>query len=133
MPAVDCCELVEKPALKAASMANGFSSSFTINPYVMAEETTSKPNPNEKLVRVFDTEKEAEALVIKGLLESAGIESNVAALDFPQDVMPMGGTVVMVREEDVNRAQGIIEEYRRSPADIEIEEAESTTDSPPEG
>ncbi len=96
-------------------------------------ESPNKPNPNEKLVRVFDTEKEAEALVIKGLLESAGIESNVAALDFPQDVMPMGGTVVTVREEDVDRAQGIIEEYRRSPSDIEIEEAGLSAESPTEG
>lgn len=96
----------------------------------MAEET-NKPNPNEKLVRVFDTEQEPEALVVKGLLESAGIDSNVAALDFPQDVMPVGGTVVMVREEDVDRARGVIEEYRRSPSDIEVED--STADSPSEG
>ncbi len=93
-------------------------------------ESPNKPNPNEKLVRVFDTEKEPEALVVSGLLESAGIQTNVAALDFPQDVMPMGGTVVMVREEDIERAKGIIEEYRRSPSDIEIEDA--STDSPTE-
>ena len=94
-------------------------------------ESPNKPNPNEKLVRVFDTEKEPEALVIQGLLDSAGVQSNVAALDFPQDVMPMGGTVVMVREEDVEKAKGIIEEYRRSPADIEIEDA--SAESPTEG
>ena len=97
----------------------------------MAEKI--QPNPNEKLVRVFDTEKEAEALVISGLLDSAGIQSNVAALDFPQDVMPMGGTVVMVREEDVERAQGVIDEYRRSPTDLEIEDADPSGDSSAEG
>jgi hypothetical protein len=97
----------------------------------MAEKI--QPNPNEKLVRVFDTEKEAEALVISGLLDSAGIQSNVAALDFPQDVMPMGGTVVMVREEDVERAQGVIDEYRRSPTDLEIEESDPSADSSAEG
>ena len=29
-----------------------------------------RPNPNEKLVRVFDTEQESEALVVHGLLEA---------------------------------------------------------------
>src|SRR5262249_29739715 len=33
--------------------------------------------PNEELVEVFDTKQESEAMVIGGLLESAGIESTV--------------------------------------------------------
>ena len=40
-----------------------------------------RPNPNEKLVRVFDTEQESEALVVRGLLESAGIDSDITSLD----------------------------------------------------
>jgi len=32
------------------------------------------PLPDEKLVRVFDTEQESEAMVVKGLLDSAGID-----------------------------------------------------------
>ena len=32
-----------------------------------------RPDPNEKLVKVFDAGQESEALVVKGLLESAGM------------------------------------------------------------
>jgi hypothetical protein len=80
--------------------------------------TTSqpKPNPNEKLVRVFDTDQESEALVVRGLLESAGIENDITALDAPQDVLPgVGGTVILVREEDADEARRVIEEYRQAP------------------
>ena len=54
---------------------------------VMAESQKSKaeaqprPDPNEKLVKVFESEEETGALVVKGLLESASIESDVAPLD----------------------------------------------------
>ena len=37
------------------------------------------PDPNEKLVKVFDSEQEPEALVVKGLLDSAGIESDLTS------------------------------------------------------
>lgn len=76
------------------------------------------PNPNEKLVRVFDSEQESEALVVRGLLESAGIDADVTALDAPQDVLPgVGGTIVIVREEDALKARNLIREYRRPPED----------------
>ena len=39
------------------------------------------PDPNEKLVKVFDSEQESEVLVVKGLLDSVGIESDMAARD----------------------------------------------------
>ena len=45
-------------------------------PKVTSEER--RPDPNEKLVKVFDSEQESEALVVKGLLDSAGIESDLA-------------------------------------------------------
>jgi len=101
----------------------------------MAEETqdATRPDPNEKLVRVFDTEQESEALVVSGLLESAGIEAITAAIDFPQDVMPVGGNIIRVRAEDADRARGIIDEYRRSPSDIAREEAEASEGSSAEG
>src|ERR1700691_2619003 len=71
-----------------------------------------RPNPNEKLVRVFDTEQEAEALGVRGLLESAGIDSDVTSLDAPQDILPgVGGTVILVREEEAEKARRMIEEY----------------------
>jgi hypothetical protein len=77
-----------------------------------------RPNPNEKLVRVFDTEQESEAMVVRGLLESAGIEADMTSLDAPQDILPgVGGTVILVREEDAERARQLIEEYRQSPGD----------------
>ena len=84
------------------------------------------PNPNEKLVRVFDTEQESEAMVVSGLLESEGIDSEVTALDVPQDVIPIGGTVIMVREEDAERAREIIAAYRRPTAEELDEETNAT-------
>jgi hypothetical protein len=82
-----------------------------------------RPNPNEKLVRVFDTEQESEALVVRGLLESAGIDADVTSLDAPQDILPgVGGTVILVREEDAENAKRMIEEYRRTPDTLETAE-----------
>src|SRR5437667_10913840 len=87
-------------------------------------ETNPKPDPNQKLVRVFDTEQEPEAMVVSGLLESQGIDCEVTALDAPQDVMPIGGTVILVREEDAEKSRQLIDEYRRSPAQEASEEAD---------
>lgn len=82
-----------------------------------------RPNPNEKLVRVFDTEQESEAMVVSGLLESAGIDCDVTALDAPQDILPgVGGTVILVREEDADEARRVIQEYRQTPAEMETAE-----------
>jgi len=77
---------------------------------------TMKPEPNEKLVKVFDTRQESEAMVVHGLLESAGIEADLKAIDVVQDVYPgLGGVVILVREEDADEASKIIESYRQSP------------------
>jgi putative signal transducing protein len=83
--------------------------------------TNPAPNPNQRLVRVFDTEQESEAIVVSGLLEAEGIDCEITALDAPQDVLPIGGTVVLVRDDDAPRALQLIEEYRRSPQE-ELEE-----------
>jgi hypothetical protein len=94
--------------------------------------TNPSPNPDQRLVRVFDTEKESEAIVVRGLLESEGIGYEVRALDFPQDVIPIGGTVILVREEDAPRALQIIEEYRRTPAEeLEDDNTAEFTEEPP--
>jgi hypothetical protein len=70
-----------------------------------------QPNPNEELVRVFDTQQESEALVIQGLLQSAGIEAEVTAIDAAKDIFPgVGGTIVLVREEDADEARRVIAE-----------------------
>jgi len=86
----------------------------------MAADPT--PNPNEKLVRVFDTDEDTEALVVKSLLDSAGIEAQIRGVDNTQDVLPIGGTVIVVREEDEAAARQLLEDYRRSPAQEESEE-----------
>jgi hypothetical protein len=75
-----------------------------------------RPDPNEKLVKVFDTEQESEAMVVKGLLESAGIDADMTSLDAPQDTFPgVGGTIILVRAEQADEARGVIEAYRQSP------------------
>ena len=66
-------------------------------------DSPARPNPNEKLVRVFDTEQESEALVVHGLLDSSGIDSDITSLDAQQDILPgVGGTIILVREEDAD-------------------------------
>jgi hypothetical protein len=74
------------------------------------------PNPNEKLVKIFDAEQENETIVVQGLLQSAGIESDLKSIDAVQDTFPgIGGTVLLVREEDAPEAKKIIETYRQLP------------------
>jgi hypothetical protein len=75
-----------------------------------------QPEPNEKLVKVFDTEQESEAIVVRGLLDSAGIESDLKSIDAVQETFPgVGGSVILVREEDAAEAKKIIDEYRNLP------------------
>ena len=94
-------------------------------------ETTQTPKPNEKLVKVFDSEQESEALIVKGLLDSAGIDSDMTSVDLIQDMFPgVGGTVILVREEDADQARRVIEEFRRSPSDDETAEVDLSEDSP---
>jgi putative signal transducing protein len=86
----------------------------------MASYADGKPNPNEKLVRVFDSDQESETMVVRGLLESSGIECDMANLEAPQDILPgIGGIVILVREEDAAEARKIIEENRRPLTDTE--------------
>lgn len=92
------------------------------------------PNPNEKLVRVFDTDQEPEALVVHGLLDSAGIQADITSLEAPQDILPgVGGTVILVREEDAAEAKLLIEEYKRTPQEYETEEIDINAGPPSEG
>jgi len=76
----------------------------------------SKPDPNEKLVKVFGTEQEPEAMMVQGLLEEAGITSDLRSAELTQDTFPgLGGVEILVSEEDVEEAEKIIESYRQSP------------------
>ena len=67
------------------------------------------PLPNEKLVRVFDTEQESEAMVVKALLDSAGIDAQFGDSENSPDVLPVGGVGILVRESDAERARQILE------------------------
>ncbi len=77
-----------------------------------------RPNPNEKLSKVFGSEQESEALVVKGLLDSAGIESDLTSASLVQDAFPgLGGMIILVREEDADAARSVIAEHQQLPAD----------------
>ena len=90
------------------------------------------PNPNEKLVKVFESEEETEALVVKGLLESAGIESDVAPLSLTQYAFPnIGGTVILVREEDAEGARRLIADHQEGQFDDDEEAEEAASEEPP--
>jgi Putative prokaryotic signal transducing protein len=76
----------------------------------------NSPEPLEKLVKVFDTDVESEAMVVRGLLDSAGIETILSNREAPQDILPgVGGVVILVREERAADAAAMIEEYRTHP------------------
>jgi len=85
------------------------------------------PNPKEKLVKVFDAEQESEALVVRGLLESNGIQALSRPNDLEQDLFPVGGVAIMVREEDAEEAKQLIEAFRQEGSGSEDEELSEET------
>jgi len=88
----------------------------------MAEAAKGRED-HEELVKVFDTDEESEAMVVRGLLESAGIEAITQNREAPQDILPgVGGVVVLVRPDQAEDALETIEEYRRHPTTDEDEE-----------
>ena len=87
-----------------------------------------RPDPNEKLVKVFDSEQESEAMVVKGLLDSADIDSDLTSASMVQDTFPgLGGMVILVREEDAAQARQLIAEYAQSADEDEDEEDDDAT------
>jgi hypothetical protein len=91
----------------------------------------SHPKADPELVEVFDTEQESEALVVHGLLTSAGIDSIVTSLEAQQSVFPgVGGIVVRVNPAQAEEARRVIEEYKNAP-EIEEEEEVPGEDEPP--
>src|ERR1700684_2087936 len=93
----------------------------------------TSPNPNEKLVKIFDSETETEALVVKGLLDSANIENSLGPVSLTQYAFPdVGGTAILVKEEDAEAARQLIEDYRRpdSAADDETADIDINTGEP---
>jgi hypothetical protein len=99
-------------------------------PASSAPKAQRRPDPNEKLVKVFDSEIESEAMVVKGLLESAGIDSDLTSASMVQDTFPgLGGMIILVRQEDAEEARRLIAEQSH-PDDDETAEIEIIEDPP---
>src|SRR5215471_6108580 len=99
------------------------------DPIDSSANTERRPDPNEKLVKVFDSEQESEAMIVKGLLESAGIDSDLTAASLVQETFPgLGGMIIVVRQADAEAARKLIAERQQLPeqdddtADIQIME-----------
>jgi hypothetical protein len=96
--------------------------------------TTPRPNPNEKLVKVFDSEQESEAMVVKGLLDSASIENDLTSASLLQETFPgLGGMIILVREEDARKARSLISEYQQNQPSGDDETEEIDTRTGPKG
>jgi hypothetical protein len=89
----------------------------------------SEEHVNEALVVAHVAENATEAMVIRGLLQSAGIDSpgSVSSDPFPIPENPDGphGTEIFVLESQVERAREVIEEYTKSDIVLEQESEES--------
>jgi len=89
----------------------------------------SEEHVNEALVVAHVAENATEAMVIRGLLQSAGIDSpgSVSSDPFPIPENPDGphGTEIFVLESQVERAREVIEEYTKSDLVLEQESEES--------
>ncbi|MGB8131752.1 MAG: DUF2007 domain-containing protein [Candidatus Angelobacter sp.] len=78
---------------------------------------SAQPTSDPELVEVFDTMQESEAMVVHGLLTSAGIESVVTNLEAPQDVLPgVGGISVRVNAAQAEDARQLIDDFRKNGA-----------------
>jgi hypothetical protein len=86
-----------------------------------------KPLSSGELVTVFDTEQETEAQVVRGLLESTGIEVQFTSRELQQDVFPgTAGTLIRVRPDQADEARQVIETYRANPvSESEVSETPS--------
>ena len=78
---------------------------------------STQPKADPELVEVFDTMQESEAMVVHGLLTSAGIESAITNLLAPQDVFPgVGGISIRVNPAQEQEARRLIDDYRANAA-----------------
>lgn len=74
----------------------------------------SRPQGDPELVEIFETPQESEAMVVHGLLESAGIESAVITGEAQDVLAGVGGMIIRVSPEQAEEARRIIEEYRNT-------------------
>jgi hypothetical protein len=79
----------------------------------MATLPNQQPDDRE-LVTVFETMEESQAMVIRGLLESAEIDALIVG-ENAENALPVGGMKVLVPAEDADEARRIIAEYRANP------------------
>jgi hypothetical protein len=78
---------------------------------------STQPTADPELVEVFDTMQESEAMVVHGLLASAGIESAITNLQAPQDVFPgIGGISIRVNPAREEEARRLIDDFRANAA-----------------
>jgi len=60
---------------------------------------------------------------VKGLLDSANIENNLASASLLQEAFPgLGGMIITVREQDAAKALSLISEYRRPPSEDSVDD-----------
>lgn len=94
------------------------------------------PDPEEQLEVVFSTNDDSEALVVRALLESNGLEVAMSTPEAPIGVFPisssdLGRVQLMVRAEAAADALRIIEESsRRGPQDAEEAERQTEGEQP---
>lgn len=94
----------------------------------------AQPNPisGGDLVIVFDSKDEAEALVVKGLLESTGIDTMISNPEAPQDVLPgVGEIVIRVRPDQAEAAHNLIAEQRQAMASQDFNDSDFAEEQPP--
>jgi hypothetical protein len=85
----------------------------------------TRPQEDPDLVEVFETPQESEAMVVHGLLESAGIESAVVTGEAQDVLAGVGGMIIRVSPEDADEARQIIEEYRNTSSEDEEDDLDS--------
>jgi len=94
----------------------------------------AQPNPaaGSDLVIIFDTKDEAEAMVVKGLLESAGIDTMISNPEVPQDVLPgVGEIVIRVRPDQAEAARNLIAEQRQGMISQDFNDSDFAENEPP--
>lgn len=79
----------------------------------MATLPDSQPDDRE-LVSVFETMEESQAMVVRGLLESAEIDVLIVG-ENAENALPVGAMEVRVPEDQADEARAIIESYRANP------------------
>lgn len=89
---------------------------------------STQPKADPELVEVFGTEQESEAMVVHGLLTSAGIESVVTSVDAQQNIFPgVGGVIVRVNPSQADDARRLIQDYQTAPQLEETDIDDSAT------